>query len=90
MLYNVKLTQFNLKFTQKNLFFTPNVVESAPHDVLRKNLKICVFDVFVRKFSENSDQKLQKTHEKFDLRQIYAEYTLMGLESYRAYYAYHA
>ncbi len=45
---------------------------------------------FVRKFSENSDQKLQKTHEKFDLRQIYAENTLMGLESYRAYYAYYA
>ena len=86
MLYNVKLTQFNLKFTQKNLYST----QSAPHDVLRKNLKICVFDVFVRKYSENSDQKLQKTHEKFDLRQIYAEYTLMGLESYRAYYAYHA
>ncbi len=44
----------------------------------------------MRKFSENSDQKSQKTHEKFDLRQIYAENTLMGSESYRAYYAYYA
>ena len=65
MLYNVKLTQLNLKFTQKNLFLTQNVV-GGNCDVLRKNLKISVFDVFVRKFSENSDQKLQKTHEKFD------------------------
>jgi hypothetical protein len=79
MLYNVKLTQFNRRKTY----------------ILRKTSwgatsKYAYLTFFVRKFSENSDQKLQKTNEKFDLRQIYAEYMLMGLESYRAYYAYHA